>query len=74
LQNYKDLETHFQIPKFTIENNLVMGNSANYFLFNETLYEFNIKSGSINLHPEFVGKKIVKVIGGKAHFIAYERV
>lgn len=51
-----------------------MGNSANYFLFNETLYEFNIKSGSINLHPEFVGKKIVKVIGGKAHFIAYERV
>jgi hypothetical protein len=26
------------------------------------------------MHPEFTGKKIVKIKGGRLHFIAYERV
>jgi hypothetical protein len=33
-----------------------------------------LKSGSVGLHPEFIGKKIMKIKGGKMHFVAYERI
>jgi len=37
------------------------------------LYDLNLKTGSCNQFAEFSGKKIVKIIGGKLHFLAYER-
>jgi hypothetical protein len=73
LEGFKDLETHFQIGKFRVEDNLVLSANVNYFVFNETLYEFNVKNATISMHPEFLGKKIVKVLGGKFHYMAYER-
>jgi hypothetical protein len=74
LEGFKLIEIPFNIHQFSIENNLVMGKGFNYFIFNETLYEFNIKTGAIHQHPEFAGKKIVKILGGKNHFVAYEKV
>lgn len=53
---------------------MAIGKNVAYFIFNESLYELNLKSASISLHPEFSGKKIVKIKGGRLHFIAYERV
>jgi hypothetical protein len=61
------------MASFGFKNKLVLGKFTKYFIFNETLYELNIKTGAAYQHPEFSGKKIVKVIGGKHHFMAYER-
>ena len=61
------------MTNFKVEDNLVMGKHFTYFLFHNTLYEVNIKNGSVIEQPEFVGKKIVKIIAGRNHFMAYER-
>ena len=50
-----------------------MGKHFSYLLFHNILYEVNIKTGTVIEHPEFVGKKIVKIIAGRNHFMAYER-
>ena len=51
----------------------MLGKTDCYFIYNETLYNLHLKSATVNQYPELVGKKIVKIIGGKLHFMAYER-
>lgn len=72
LDKYKDAEIPFQLLSLQ-EDSIAMGKGLAYFIYNESLYELNLKTGSVALHPELAGKKIVKVKGGRAHFIAYER-
>lgn len=74
LDKYKDAEIPIQLIKLTVKDNFVIGKTSAYFIYNEALYEINLKTGSAALHPEFIGKKIMKIQGGKLHFVAYEKL
>lgn len=63
-----------QLISLTVKDSFLISKSVAYFIYNEALYELNLKTASASLHPEFLGKKIMKIKGGKMHFFAYERV
>lgn len=72
LDKYKDAEIPFHLLTLN-EDSIVVGKNMAYFLYNESLYELNPKTGSVGMYPELIGKKIVRIKGGRAHFMAYER-
>lgn len=72
LEDYRELELPFEIMSIA-KDSIVVGKNIFFFLYNDELYAINPKDGSIYRHPEFIGKKIVKILGGKLHFMAYER-
>lgn len=45
-----------------------------YLLLNQTIYEINVKTCTLTPLPDFAGKSIAKILGGKNHFMAWERV
>ena len=55
------------------KDSIVVGKNMFLFIYNDELYVINAKEASVQRHPEFIGKKIVKIVGGKFHFMAYER-
>lgn len=73
LTGFKDVELPFQLVYLNVKDSLVLGKTDCYFIYNETLYDLHLKSATVNQYPELVGKKIVKIMGGRLHFMAYER-
>ncbi len=72
LDKYKDAEVPFHLLSLA-EDSIAVGKNMAYFIYNEALYELNPKTGSVGLYGELAGKKIVRIKGGRAHFMAYER-
>jgi hypothetical protein len=72
LDKYRDAELPFQLLSLP-EDSIALGKNAAYFLYNEALYELNLRTGAVGVQAELAGKKIVRVKGGRSHFVAYER-
>jgi len=70
LDKFKDAELPFQLLSLQ-EDSIAIGKNIAYFIYNESLHELNLKSGSVSRQAELSGKKIVRVKGGRAHFMAY---
>lgn len=51
LSNFKDIEAPFEVGRIKVEDQLAVAKNGAYVIFNEGLYELNLKKGTIGLHP-----------------------
>ena len=68
-----ELKLPFDLYNLDYENQITVGNSRGYIINNETLYEIDLKTSEVKEYLPLSGKKIVKIMGGRNHFIAHER-
>ena len=73
MSNFTDAKTPFELPSMSVEGNMVMGRFNCYLLYNESVFELNPKSGAVFAFEGLRQKSIVRLVAGRAHYMAYER-